>query len=78
MTDRDRKPSGVWVAIEHVKFGPPHDRQPGIRFVGVFASFDLADTACGGLDHYAIANIEIGQCYRDAAVNWRVKVRARS
>jgi hypothetical protein len=47
-----KRPSGVWVAVEFV------DRQ--FKFVGVFDSYDLAETACRGCETYEVANVQVG------------------
>lgn len=59
-----KKPDGVWVALE---FGP----RASPELIGVFDSFDLAQTACAGVERYAIANIKPGVSYRGRIVNWR-------
>jgi hypothetical protein len=44
--------------------------------IGVFDTFDLAETACLGLASYEVANIEIGQSYRGRMVDWRAVAKA--
>jgi hypothetical protein len=59
-----KRPSGVWVAVEFV------DRQ--FKFVGVFDSYDLAETACRGCETYEVANVQVGESYRGRVVDWRL------
>ena len=61
-------PHGVWVAVEPVG--------KTWRLIGVFDTFDLAETACLGLASYEVANIEIGQSYRGRIVDWRAVAKA--
>lgn len=70
-----RKPSGVWIAFAVRPDDGPRAAYAH-RFIGVFDTFDIAETACAGLPGFIIANIEIGETYRDRLVNWRLSVRA--
>jgi hypothetical protein len=65
-----KKPSGVWVAFEST--------EAGLRLVGVFDTLDIAETACAGCKNYQIANVKIGENYRNRVVNWRAALRASS
>jgi hypothetical protein len=64
-----RKPDGHWIAIENL---PEHKS----RLIGVFGSFDLAETACRECENYRIANIHVGKNYRAELVGWRIVGRA--
>ena len=66
-TARTWTPSGVWIALSGAG-----------ELVGVFDSFDLAETACRGLSQYRIANVDIDRSYRGRIVDWRVSVVLKS
>ena len=72
-----KRPSGVWIAFA-VKPDDGPRAAYAHRFIGVFDTFDLAETACAGLPGFLFANIQIGETYRDRLVNWRLTVKARA
>lgn len=67
------RPSGVWIVTELVSLG--HVQIDGVekRLIGVFSSFDLADTACAGPGTFTIVNIEI-EATVPATGTWKASV----
>lgn len=58
------KPSGVWIATEAV--GAEE------KLIGVFTSFDLADTACRAPGTFTITNVEMDSSYRGRITSARL------
>jgi len=69
------RPSGAWVAFKVGKVSRSSDDYPH-RFVGVFDTCELAQTACAKLKSYIIANVEPNRSYLGRIIDWRLTVKA--